>query len=103
MMTALTYMHALNCFVVMALALCSLNKMSGRTHHGMRVAVALLAVAGFSGAVSCLDRAPSLTELFFGIGLSLGMLADRRHGHCPCAVSALTHSRGGRMERSHGS
>ncbi len=97
----LTLIFAANCMTVLALALCSLNRMSAQTSHGMRLAVALLAVGGFSGLVRSFEGAPDVTEWLLAQGLALAMLADRRHGPCPCAVSSMAMARKP-MERNHG-
>jgi hypothetical protein len=105
MITLMLISHAVACGIALALALCNLNKMTRGTHHGIRIAVAMIAVGAFSGLASDLliSRPPSLTEWLIAIGLAAGLISDRRRAHphgCPCAFITLTkdsHSHGGQI------
>lgn len=94
-MSLVAGLHALSCLVVLVLSLCSLNRMGRGTHHSMRLAVGVVAVAAFAGLAAAVDlrRDPSVTELLVFLGMALGMLDNRRKTDCPCSWSAISRLR----------
>lgn len=68
-------------------ALCAINAMSRRTHHGVRVGVILIAVGSFFECAQILwAHAPNIPEILILIGVAVGTHYNKRANRCPCVV-----------------
>ena len=68
-------------------ALCAINAMSRRTHHGIRAGVVLIAIGAFFEMAQILwAHVPDLPEIILLVGVAVGTHYNKRAGRCPCVV-----------------
>ena len=68
-------------------ALCAINAMSVRTHHGVRVGVILIAIGAFFEMAQILwQHQPDMPEMLVLIGIAIGTHYNKRANRCPCVV-----------------
>ncbi len=87
MILALSVLQTIAAIYVLWHAVCAINAMSPRTHHGIRIGVTMIAVGAFFEAAQILwGHVPDIPELLMLAGVAVGTHYNKRSGRCPCVV-----------------
>jgi hypothetical protein len=87
MIAALSILQTVAAVYVLWHALCAINAMTHRTHHGIRLGVLLIAIGAFFEAAQILwAHEPDIPEILILLGVAIGTHYNKRAARCPCVV-----------------